>query len=117
MNLEPYHDTLKQCWHIISGFGHGEFEIQISTGKSLCITQNSTTHGPGVPLELEACLSKKTQLWVDYGTDKSRSRFELVAHPKLCIASDTKVQSGAVLYQENCNNSSPRQHWFINTSP
>lgn len=112
--LERYKDTLDQCWHLQFGFGHGEFEIGNRAG--LCLTSNPTFHGSGVPLELQACLSKKTQLFVTYGVGPI-VRFELVKYPKLCIASDTKIQAGAVLYQITCNNGSVRQHWFINYHP
>jgi len=114
VNLERYKDTLSQCWHFIFGFGHGKFEIQL-TGIGLFISENPKTHLSGVPLELEPCLSKSSQLWVNFG--RFGSRFELAARPQLCIGSDTKIQSGAVLYQERCSNSSARQHWEINTSP
>jgi Ricin-type beta-trefoil lectin domain len=117
LSLERYRDTVNQCMWLRFGFGHGMFEIWMSTGTALCLTENPITHQSGVPLELQACRSRRTQLFVDYGAGRARNRFELVASPRLCIASDTAIQSGAVLYQENCNDSSQRQHWWINTNP
>jgi hypothetical protein len=114
--LEPYKDTLNQCWRLQFGFGHGQFEI--TNREGLCLTANPIFHGSGVPLELQACLSKKTQLFVDPAPAAQKGvRFELVKYPKLCIASDTKIQAGAVLYQETCNGKSSVQHWWINTNP
>ena len=117
VSLEPYRDHLNQCWKFIFGFSNFRFEIQISTGKALCITKNPKTSTPDAPLELQACLSKNTQLWIGYGTHNTMTRFELYAFPRLCIGSDTTIQSGAVLYQESCNNSTPRQHWYVNNMP
>jgi hypothetical protein len=113
--LEKYHDTLDQCWHFTFGFGHGYFEITNRNG--LCLTSNPIYHGPGVPLELQPCLSHKTQLWVNPNPAREPGiSFENDRYPKLCIASDTKIQAGAVLYQEKCSNSQ-REHWWINTNP
>jgi hypothetical protein len=112
-SLERYRDTLSQCWQILNGFG--DYRIEISNRKGLCITENPYTHDSGVPLVLESCLSKKTQLFYPYGS--GGVRFELAGSPGLCVTSDTKIQAGAVLYQDTCHNSSVRQHWWINTSP
>jgi Ricin-type beta-trefoil lectin domain len=115
VTLQKYEDTLNQCWQFRFGFGHGQFEI--TNREGLCLTANPTFHGSGVPLELQACLSKKTQLFVDPAPAAEPGiRFQLVRYPKLCVASDTKIQAGAVLYQNTCSNSQ-RQHWWVNTNP
>jgi hypothetical protein len=111
VSLARYRDTLNQCWHLLGGFGNGEFEI--ADTNNLCITENSN-HDAGVPLVLELCLSKKTQLYKNF---TPISRFQLVNSPKLCIGLSETIKAGAVLYQQTCNSKSPGQHWFLNTSP
>jgi hypothetical protein len=111
LSLARYRDTLNQCWRLLGGFGNGEFEF--SDTNNLCLTENSN-HDAGVPLVLELCLSKKTQLFKNF---TPISRFQLVNSPSLCIGLSESIKAGAVLYQQTCNSSSNGQHFFLNTSP
>jgi hypothetical protein len=115
-DLQPYKDTLNQCWHLQYGFGNGYFEIRPFYKVTMCLTTNPKHHSSGFPLVFEACLSRKTQLFYAYGS-VSNLRIELVRYPSLCIGADAKIKAGAKLYQETCRSKDNLERWWINYNP
>jgi hypothetical protein len=114
VSLKSYTGSDNQCWRILGGFGGGRIEIENFLGTELCLSANQASpRANGVAMQMEQCLSRTNQMFVVLRTNQ----YQLVSNSALCIGLNSPVGAGAVVYQFNCNNSSPGQHWFVDNNP
>ena len=112
VSLKSYTGTKNQCWKFLGGFGGGRLEIEDTQG--FCLSANQVDpRTNGVPMQIEPCLSRTNQMFVVLRTNQ----YQLASDNSLCIGLDGPIGAGVVVYQFNCNNSSPGQHWFVDSNP
>ena len=112
VSLKSYTGTKNQCWKFLGGFGGGRLEIEDTQG--FCLSANQVDpRTDGVPMQMEPCLSRTNQMFVVLRTNQ----YQLASDNALCIGLDGPIGAGVVVYQFNCNNSSPGQHWFVDSNP
>jgi hypothetical protein len=113
VSLQSYTGSNNQCWRILGGFGGGRIEIENFQGR-LCLSANQANpRTNGVPMQMEQCLSRTNQMFNMTRTNQ----YQLVSNSALCIGLHGPIGAGIDVYQFNCNNSSPGQHWFIDNNP
>jgi hypothetical protein len=112
VSLKSYTGSKNQCWKFLGGFGGGRLEIEDTQG--LCLSANQTDpRFSGVPMQMEPCLSRTNQMFVVL----RNNQYQLASDSALCIGLSLPVGAGAVIYQHNCNSSSPGQQWFVDSTP
>ncbi len=112
VSLKSYTGSLGECWKFLGGFGGGRLEIEDTQG--FCLSANQVDpRTNGVPMQIEPCLSRTNQMFVVLRTNQ----YQLASDNALCIGLDGPIGAGVVVYQFNCNNSSPGQHWFVDSNP
>jgi hypothetical protein len=114
--LEPFTNSLSQCWKLIGGFGNGEFEYENAYVEQ-CIS-NAKPKSKGNLVSMSACLSKSNEKYQN-GAPAADDYVILntVEDTNLCIAADPGISEDANLDIATCSNSKSAMDWYINTSP
>jgi hypothetical protein len=114
--LQPYTDSLSQCWKLIGGFGHGEFEFENAYVEQ-CIS-NAKPKTKGNLVSMSACISKTNERYQNGAPAADKFVIlDIVADTNLCIAAEPGISKDANLDLATCSNSKSDMDWYLNSNP